>query len=285
MTGAFKILSRLTVLLLGCFFLPVCECAFAECESSLELQGAISLECCKPKDKCISAGEAVYKYLEAMKDDPSVYSIGVQASPWHLYGPDMRIINVEELAQMLKPQLKAPVKRILLIASWTGVAPERKGKSIAERLSSLLGGFPVSGMDGFVWLANDGTFRTTKQAFTMKQTCPYGVHPGDEVMVSLVAGWPIEFEEHYVKNKDSDGIMRVGAGYDIYMLCPDKALQSYEAAAKLSNPIAAYNAAIIHLERGKKSDLAAAISLLSRAAALGDKKSQARLKELKHPAH
>jgi hypothetical protein len=188
--------------------------------------------------------------MEAVKDESSVLTIGMNASPWHFYDQDMRIMTIEELANLLKPRLKPPVKRVLLIASWTGVAPEPTSKSIAKRLSALLGGFPVSGMDGFVWISKKGTIRTSKQAFTVKQTCPYGVHPGEEVMVSLVAGWPIEFVEHYVKQKDADGIMRAGAGYDIYMLCPDRALELYEAAAKLSNPIAAYNAALMHLERG-----------------------------------
>jgi len=275
------VIKRFTGLLLVAILLVKGGYAFAECESSLELQGAISVDCCKPIDKCASAGETVYKYMDAIKDDPTVLTIGLQASPWHLYDQDMRILPIEELAQMIRPQLKDPVKRIQLIASWTGVAPERNVKSIAERLSSLLNGFPVSGMDGFLWVAKDGSLRTTKQAFTVKQKCPYGVNHGEEVMVSLVAGWHIEFGEDYVRNQNSDGIMRVGAGYDIYMLCQDKALQAFEAAAKLSNPIAAYNAAMIHLERGKKNDLAAASSLLSQAAALGDKKAKVMLSELK----
>lgn len=268
----------LTGLLFVCILLTECGYAFADCESSLELQGAVSIACCKPIESCSSAGETLYKYMDAIKDDPEVLTISLQASPWHLYDQDMRILRIEELAQMVKPQLKAPVKRIQLIASWTGVAPEKNWKPIAERLSSLLSGFPVSGMDGFLWVAKDGSVRTTKQAFTLKQKCPYRVHSGEEVMASLVAGWLIEFEEDYIKNQNADGIMRVGAGYDIYMLCLDKSLKSYEAAAKLSNPIAAYNAALIHLERGKKS---AATSLLSQAAALGDKKAKVLLGELK----
>lgn len=276
-----NLMKKLTVVLFVIILLMEYGYAFAECETSLKLQGALSVACCKPADSCKSAGETLYKYMDAIKDDPEVLTIGLQASPWHLYDQEMRILRVEELAQMVKTQLKAPVKRIQLIASWTGVAPEKNWKSIAERLSSVLNGFPVSGMDGFLWVAQNGSIRTTKQAFTIKQTCPYGVHPGEDVMASLVAGWPIEFGEDYVKNQDADGIMRVGAGYDIYMLCLDKALQSYEAAAKLSNPIAAYNAALIHLERGSKSDIAAATSLLSQAIALGDKKSKVLLTELK----
>jgi hypothetical protein len=136
-------------------------------------------------------------------------------------------------------------------------------------------------MDGFVWLSKDGSARTTHQAFTTKHLKnPYGLHLGDDVMVSLVAGWPIDFEEDYAKKGDAYGIMRAGAAWDIFMLCPERALQSFEAAARLSNPIAAYNAAIIRLERSKDGDLEAATALLSQAAALGDKKAQAKLDRL-----
>lgn len=276
-----KFIARMAFFVFNIVFLVPCQHAFAECESSIKLDGTVSVECCAPREKCIPAGKAVYEYTEAAKDDPSLLSISMNASPWHLYDGDMRILTIEELAAMVKPNIGNGVKRVVLVASWTAVPPDVNSNSIAQKLSHLLNDFPVSGMDGFVWIAKDGTVRTTRQAFTIKQTCPYGIHPGDEVMVSLVAGWPIEFEENYIKKGDSDGIMRAGAGWDIYMLCPDKALQLFEAAAKLSNPIAAYNAALIHLERGKKTDLDAAIALLSQAAALGDKKAQDRVQQLK----
>jgi hypothetical protein len=253
--------------------------AYAECESSLRLQGAVSVQCCTDGDECIPATKAVYEYMQKI-ENPAVFSIGLQASPWHLYDADMRILTVEELAQMVKPKLQKPKQSVLLIASWTGVVPTVNGKSIAQKLSSLLDGFPVTGMDGFVWIANDGSVRTTQQAFTMKPKCPYGVRPGEEVMVSLVAGWPVEFEQDYVKNGDAAGIMSAGAGWDIYMLCPERALGSFEMAARLSHPIAAYNAALMRLERGRDGDFEAATYLMKQAAALGDKKAQLRLREL-----
>ncbi|MGD1075224.1 MAG: hypothetical protein ABR903_03980, partial [Thermodesulfovibrionales bacterium] len=61
------------------------------------------------------------------------------------------------------------MKRIDLIASWTGVAPDRDGKSLAQKLSDVLNGLPVSGKDGFVWIAKNGAVRTTHQAFTVQK--------------------------------------------------------------------------------------------------------------------
>jgi hypothetical protein len=134
--------------------------AFAGCENSLKLEGVMSVECCTSRDKCIPAGKAVYEYSEAAKDDPSLLSISMQSSPWHFYDNDMRILTVEELAEMVRPTIRK-VKRIALIASWTGVAPNPNGKSLAQKLSDLLDGFPVNGMDGFVWIVKDGSVRTT----------------------------------------------------------------------------------------------------------------------------
>jgi len=255
---------------------------FADCESSLKLEGVESIKSCAPDDKgCIPASKAIYDYSQAMKDDPNVFTITTHASPWHLYDGTMRILTVEELAAMIKPLLHSKEKRVDLIASWTGVAPDPNGKSLAQKLSDLLGGFPVNGMDGFVWLSKDGSVRTTHQAFTIKPSNgPYAIHPGDEVMVSYAEGWMAEYEQDFAKSNEADALMRAGAAWEIYYLCQDKALRSFEAAAKLSNPIAAYNAALIHLERGKADDLKTASALLAQAAARGDEKSKALLKKL-----
>jgi hypothetical protein len=202
-----------------------------------------------------------------------------------LYGPDLRILTIEELSEMVKPQLRDGVKRIVLLTSWSGVSPAHNSKSLAQKLSDFLNGFPVSGMDGFVWIAKDGSVRTTHQAFTVGLRCPYTVHPGSDVMVSRVVGWPTEFEDEYIEKKDSEGIMRAGVGWDVYLLCPDRALQSFEAGAKLSSAIAAYNAALMHLERGREGDFKAATSLFSQAAARGDKKAEAQLQKLTKQSH
>jgi hypothetical protein len=276
-----KGLLRSMALMFGIIPIFISQTAFAACETSLELKGAVSIKCCSPQSECIPAAKAVYDYTAIAKDDPAAMSISMHASPWRLYDAEMRILTVEELAAMIKTQLRGRVKRVVLIASWTGVAPDRNGKSLAKQMSDILGGFPVDGMDGFVWIAKDGALRTTQQAFTMKPKCPYGVRPGDEVMVSLVPGWHVGYEDDYVKRGDSEAIRYAGAAWDIFMLCPEKALQLFETAANLSNPIAAYNAALIRLERGKSGDYAAAIKLLGKAAALGDQKSQEKLSALK----
>jgi hypothetical protein len=253
------------------------------CKSSLKLEGTLFVESCSLRDKgCISAGKAVYDYSITAKFEPHVIGMYMQASPWHMYDGEMRILTVEEVAETAKSLLKDDSKRVDLIASWTGVAPDPNGKSLAQKLSDALNGFPVRGMDGFVWMAKDGSVRTTHQAFTITRVRrPYGVHPGDEVMVSLVEGWFISFEEDWVKERRAEGIMRVGAAYDVFMLCPDRALQSFEAAARLSNAIAEYNAALIRLERGMEGDREAAVALLSQAASLGDKEAKVRLEKLK----
>jgi len=129
------------------------------------------VETCVLREKgCIPAAKAVYEYTIAEEFHPSVLSISMHASPWRLYAGDMRIVTIEELAEIAKSQLRDGMKRIVLIASWTGVAPAATAKSLAQKLSDLLDGFPVSGMDGFVWIAKDGTVRTTHQAFTIKRS-------------------------------------------------------------------------------------------------------------------
>lgn len=254
--------------------------AFPDCESSLKLEGIISIDCCTPRDKCINAAKAIYDYSLAAQVERNVLSISTHASPWHLYDDNMRIITIEELAEVAKAKLRDGRKRIALVSSWTSVAPTPNSKSLAQKLSDALGGVPVNGMDGFVWIAKDGSVRTTHQAFTVHRKCPYAVQPGQEVMVSLAAGWPLHFEEDYVKRQDGEGILLVGAAWDIFMLCPEKALRSYEAAAQLSSPIAAYNAAMMRLEHGQDDDRKAAKKLFKQAAALGDKQAAARLKEM-----
>lgn len=282
-----SLIVRFYVVFAGVLFLIVpivllanAEHALAGCESSLKLEGTMSVECCAPKEKCIAAATAIYDYSIAAKVDSHTHSLIMHASPWHLYSGDARILTVEELAEIAKAKIGDNGKRIDLIASWSGVAPNNNVKSLAEQLSGLLKGFPVRGMDGFVWIGKDGSVRTTRQAFTTMPKCPYGIHRGEEVMVSLVWGWMIEYEEDYVKKQNAEGILRVGAAWDIFMLCPERALQSFEAAAKLANPVAAYNAALIRLERGKDGDLEAATKLLEQAAALGDSKAQARLQKM-----
>lgn len=267
-----------------CLLLLTSKLVIAECKSELPISGAISIKNCDAKSElCTPANEAIYSYIEAIKDQPTELIISLQSSPWHLYGPDMRIITIDEIAEMAKPSIKKGVKKIVLNASWSGVAPSRDEKSIAKKLSERLDNFPVAGSDGFLWLSKDGTTYTTKQALTMRQgRKPYTVVKDGDVMVALAAGWIINLERAFMKDKDAEGLLNVAAGLDIFGLCPDRALSVFEESAKLSNPIAGYNAAIIHLERNTKVDTVAAIRLLSEAGKLGDKKSQAKLNDLQN---
>jgi hypothetical protein len=260
-------------------FLATSADSVLACESSLPLKGAESIKTCERQmPGCTPAAKLVHDYTEAIPEDPKLFTIALQSSPWRFYDADMRILLPEELAAMIKAHWKSGMEKVVLHASWTGVAPERGGKSLAQKLSDALGGFPVSGSDGFLWLAKDGSMRTTHKAFSMKQgSGPYFAMEGDEVMVSLAAGWFMEVEDKILEKHDADALMRAGAGWDIYGLCPDHALKTFEAAAKLSNPIAAYNAALMRLQRNAEGDVEAAKNLLSLAAQAGDSKAQAKL--------
>lgn len=270
---------------LTAMLLTACCHVLAECKPFAALEGVVSLEQCAAGDSCVSATEALFQYSTKKReidDDPSVLNLSLHSSPWRLYDVEKRILTVEEVAEMVKPFIAKGVKRIVLKASWTGVSPDRGGKSLATKLSEALGGFPVEGINGFLWIAEDGSTRTTHQAATLFEGGgPYKIRSGHEVMVSMVAGWPATLEDVFLQNNDSDGVKDAGAGWDIFFLCPDRALQAFEAAAR-SNPIAAYNAALMRLERKSNGDLKAAAGLLSQAAKSGDKKAQARLAILKN---
>jgi hypothetical protein len=252
------------------------------CPSSLPLKGTQFVASCDTRQSdCIDAAKVLHDNMEAEPDIPSVVTVGVQTSPWHIYGPDMRIITIDEFAATIRPTLKDPVKSVALQGSWTGVAPDKDHKSLADQLSKALGGYPVSGMDGFMWVAKGGKLRTTHEAFTLRKgTGPYGVHSGDEVMAALTAGWPASMEDAIVKQGDADGAMRAAAGWDIFFLCPDHALASFERAAGMGSGIAAYDAAMMRIERGDEADRRAAVVLLTRAVKLGDKKAPELLKKL-----
>lgn len=135
-------------------------------------------------------------------------------------------------------------------------------------------------MGGFAWLGSDGSHWTTRQSATVKTKGPYFVRRGEPVMAALVVGWLVEFQEKFSAEGDADGLLRAGVGWDSYLLCPSRALEMFAAAAELSNPVGAYNAALMRLERGEEGDRARAIELLTLASGLGDKKSSLLLSHL-----
>lgn len=259
--------------------------ARADCPSTLPLKGFSSVDsCAEGSANCVSADEALYAYSQALPDnDPASLTITMHGSPWHVYGPDYHIIDIEELAGMVRRQ-GAAIKHVTLISSWSAVAPDKNSKSIAQRLSVALKGMPVKGQNGFVWFNKTGSTQTTHQAFTGVISGPYRIRKGGKVMASLVAGWPHQGEAEFAKKRDAVGLMRAGAALDIFMLCPERALKAFDASAALANPIAAYNAAIMRLERGAPGDALAATTLLKQAAAAGDKPAQAKLLSLGAPA-
>lgn len=255
----------------------------ADCKPFMSLEGVSSIPGCD-SGTCVSGAQAIYEYSKNTPgiDDPSVLVITLHSSPWRFYDGEMRILTVDEVAEMARPHISKGIKRIVLMASWSGVAPAGNEMSLAEKLSKALGGLPVSGINGFLWLAPDGSTRTTRQAFSIRKgQGQYKIQSGAEVMVSMVAGWPAGVESVFRRDNNSDGIMRAGAGWDIFFLCPDNALQSFEAAAQLSHPVAGYNAALIRLERKRKGDVEAATKMLEKAASAGDKKAKERLRSLK----
>lgn len=260
--------------------LSLLSSATLACEPpQLPLSGTATVETCSQQDSstCIYGGTALYEYMEAVPDSDAQFIIGLQASPWHLYDGELRIITPEEMAEQIRPKLTSKVERVELVGSWTAVAPAPGMRSSAERLSKALGGFPVQGEDGFLWLSKDGSRRTTHQAFTLREGAGAYFLPKDaELMVALVAGWPA-FVQGMLPEDDAELQMRAAVGWDVFFLCPDNALSAYEYAASKGSAIAAYNAAMMHLERGTAEGRASAVALLERGAALGDAKSRARL--------
>jgi len=219
------------------------------------------------------------EYTSKIEDDDTFLMVTTHSSPWHLYDGSMRIVRIEDMVELLRPALaNKSIKRIELLASWSGVRPEPSKPSIAERLSKALNGFPVTGAQGFVWVSPNGKTRTTRQAFTSSVggSLRY-VQKGQELMASAVVSWPMHFLDAFKASRDAEGLLRVGAAWDVFSLCPENALPIYEEAAGLGHAVAAWNAAIIRLERGAAGDKEKAQSLLSKAADSGDAKARALL--------
>lgn len=255
-------------------------CSAQACPTTTSLHGFLHVGQCDPaRAQCVRAEQALYDHTRAAPESaPDVMRISTHGSPWHLYDGDFRILEIDDVAAMVKQD--ASVRRVNLVASWSGGMPVPRARSLAEKLSTALGGMPVTGQDGFVWVAPDGSVRTTRQAATGRAAGPYLVGRNDEVMTSMVAGWPLYLEDEFIRQRDGAGLLRMGAAKEIFLLCPEDALQSYEQGAALNNPVAAFNAAILRLERRQPGDVAAAITLLRQAAAQGDGKAAQKLKSL-----
>jgi len=248
------------------------------CETAVGLEGGLAVPTCDPKQasNCVPAAKAVHAYMNAL-DMPGVLTLGAQTSPWRIYDAQNRIMTIEEVADLVRAERKEDA-RVHLTGSWTAELPGGDGETLAQRLSAALDGFPVEGTDGFLWLTAKGQMRTTRQAFSGWKSGAYQVNEGEDVVVAMVPGALAQFEDRFAADDLSDGVVLAGVGHDVFGLCPEGALAAFERAAAMGNAIGAYNAALMHEDRG---DRAKAIASLNRAAALNDDKAKTRLAALR----
>lgn len=247
------------------------------CLKSHELEGTLAIPACDQRNDvgCVEAAQAVYKYTELLRL-PEVVTVSLQTSPWRMYDAEDRILTIEELAALIRAK-RTTETGVYLVGSWTAKLPGGDGETLAQKLSSELDALPVDGSDGFLWLTAKGGMRTTQQAISTWTTGPYSVRTGEDVMVSMVAGAMIQFEDRFAADGLAAGVVRAGIGHDAFVLCPDRALAAFERAAEMGSAIGAYNAALIHEHNGHR---AKAIAALERAVMLGDEKAKARLANL-----
>ncbi|WP_426319904.1 hypothetical protein [Pseudoduganella sp. R-43] len=54
-------------------------------------------------------------------------TIALHGSPWHLYGPDSRIMTIDKPAEVLQQESKKKKKlsHVVLMSSWSGTAPDK----------------------------------------------------------------------------------------------------------------------------------------------------------------
>jgi hypothetical protein len=274
-------MSRGFCLLASFLILFLCLPSAAACEADLPLIGtALVAGCDSDEQDCIPGANAVHTYSEAFPDTDAEIVIALPSSPWHFYGPDGRIISVDEMVAILRPYITDKSERVVLLGSWTGGGEAPLAQQVADGLGSL----PVEGVDGFLWLSADGSTRITKQAYTVRQGGGfYQVTEGADVLVPMTHGWASGLEDQFIAKGDTGLLLHAAIGWDVFHLCRDKALAGFELAAKHGDPVAAYNAAFMRLERGAAGDRGAALALLEKAAAQGDEKSKARLATLNAP--
>ena len=253
------------------------------CEGGSRLGDSVTVPGCDAAgQRCVPATRAVYEYSEAFPDSDADIVIVVPASPWHFYDGEERILSVEEVASVIRGHMTDKTRRVVLVGSWTGGTPDAQGDSLAQQVSAALDGFPVEGMDGFLWLDAKGGHRVTRQAFTLRAGSGYyQIAEGSEVFVSLSHGWAAGLEQQMIANGDTRLLRTAAVGWEVFMLCPERALSGFELAARHGDAIAAYNAAVLRLERDDEGDRAAAISLLQQAADSGDSKAAEKLLTLR----
>jgi len=88
----------------------------------------------------------------------------------------------------------------------------------------------------------------------------------------MTASWATAIEGEFIKKADHGGLLKAGLAWDVFVLCPEYALDRFEATS--TNPVAHWNAAAMRLEMKTAKDSAKAIEHLRKAAQLGDAKSK-----------
>lgn len=254
------------------------------CSHGLPLEGMLAVPTCPENGEgCRYGRDAVNAYAEHIDSPPHQFSVLVASSPWRFYSGDGRILSIEALTTRLRTSLKPEVREVVLYASWSGVAPEAHVRSLAGQVSDALDGFPVRGMDGFMWLEPDGRVRTTQQAFSGWHTGGgYRVAPDQPVLTSLAFGEMMFYNERLREANEYGLLLHAAVGWDVHGLCPERALAEFELIAP-HHPIAAYNAALMRLESGKAEDRATALRLLEVAENAGDEAARELRRSLLSP--
>lgn len=263
--------------LAACFALALLPDFGHACEQAPALEGVLSIPQCDPaSEECVPGTRAAHAALEAL-EIPDVFTIGVQTSPWRMYDAEGRVLTIAEVAAAVRAAMPASDRRVHLAGSWTAARPDGGGDTLAHRLSVALDGVPVDGSDGFLWLSPSGAMRTTRQAFSVWKAGPYSVARGEEVLTALVPGAMAQFEDQFARDNNAAGVVQAGIGFDVFLLCQERARSAFERAAGMGSPIGAYNAGLMHAETG---DSDAAKRWLQLAARRGEAKAADALRSL-----
>src|SRR5512134_3970652 len=87
------------------------------CESGFPVSGVVEVPACQlsQEAQCLPAMQALVQYAQAQPDDPAALLVLMQTSPWRMYGADLRITTVEEVAAMARTHLKPGLRRVDLM--------------------------------------------------------------------------------------------------------------------------------------------------------------------------
>jgi hypothetical protein len=112
------------------------------CTFDLLLEGTAAVAGCDTdKQPGIPDAVAVHINSEVDPDTEAELVNALPSSPWHFYGPDGRIILVNEMMAIFRPRITEMSKRVVLLGPRTGggEAP------LARQVVDGLGSFPADG--------------------------------------------------------------------------------------------------------------------------------------------